>query len=139
MASHEIFVDTSGLYALIERKDSQHIAARKAVAKLVRAGKILVVTDYIVAETLNLANARSGAHVAIRVMDLLEQSAGIRIEWVGSTRFDATKAFFRKHSDHGYSFTDCTSFLVMRELRLTKALTSDGHFTEAGFKALLSE
>ena len=139
MASHEIFVDTSGLYALIERKDPHHIAARKAVAKLVRVGKTLVVTDYIVAETLNLANARSGAHVAIRVMDLLEQSAGIRIEWVGSTRFDATKAFFRKHSDHGYSFTDCTSFLVMRELRLTKALTSDGHFTEAGFEALLSE
>jgi uncharacterized protein len=139
MASHEIFVDTSGLYALIERKDSHHIAARKAVAKLVRTGKALVVTDYIVAETLNLANARSGAHVAIRVMDLLEQSAGIRMEWVGSTRFDATKAFFRKHSDHGYSFTDCTSFLVMRELRLTKALTSDGHFTEAGFEALLSE
>jgi predicted nucleic acid-binding protein len=57
---------------------------------------------------------------------------------VGSTRFDATKAFFRKHSDHGYSFTDCTSFLVMRELHLTKALTSDGHFAEAGFEALLS-
>jgi predicted nucleic acid-binding protein len=139
MASHEIFVDTSGLYALIDRKDSHHMAARKVVAKLVRAGKTLVVTDYIVAETLNLANARSGAHVAIRVMDLLEQSSGIRIDWVGSARFDATKAFFRKHSDHGYSFTDCTSFLVMRELRLTKALTSDGHFTEAGFEALLSE
>jgi predicted nucleic acid-binding protein len=138
MASHEIFVDTSGLYALIERKDSHHLAARKAVEKLVRVGRALVVTDYIVTETLNLANARSGAHVAIRVMDLLEQSAGIRIEWVGSTRFDATKAFFRKHSDHGYSFTDCTSFLVMRELHLTKALTSDGHFAEAGFEALLS-
>jgi predicted nucleic acid-binding protein len=138
MGSHEIFVDTSGLYALIERQDSHHSAARKAVEKLVRVGRALVVTDYIVAETLNMANARSGAHVAIRVMDLLEQSAGIRIEWVGSTRFDATKAFFRKHSDHGYSFTDCTSFLVMRELHLTKALTSDGHFAEAGFEALLS-
>jgi predicted nucleic acid-binding protein len=138
MANHEVFVDTSGLYALVEKKDAHHIAAREVVANLVRGGKTLVATDYIVAETLNLANARSGAHVAVRVMDLLEQSAGIRIEWIGPDRFDATKTFFRKYSDHGYSFTDCSSFVVMRELRLPKALTSDAHFSEAGFEALLS-
>ena len=51
--------------------------------------------------------------------------------------FDATKSFFRKHADHAYSFTDCTSFVVMRELKLTQALTSDRHFTQAGFEALL--
>jgi predicted nucleic acid-binding protein len=139
MASHEIFVDTSGLYALVEKKDPHHVAAREVVAKLVRAGKTLIVTDYVVAETVNLANARSGTHVAVRVMDLLEQSAGIRIEWVGPARFETTKAFFRKHSDHRYSFTDCSSFVVMRDLHLSSALTTDGHFIEAGYEALLSD
>jgi predicted nucleic acid-binding protein len=104
---------------------------------LVRAGRRLLATDYVVAETVNLANARSGAGVAIRVLDLLEQSAGIRVEWIGTVRFDMTKKFFRKHADHAYSFTDCTSFVVMRELRLSQALTSDRHFTQAGFEALL--
>lgn len=69
--------------------------------------------------------------------DLLEQSAGIRIEWIGTTRFDMTKAFFRKHADHAYSFTDCASFVVMHELKLSQAFTSDRHFTQAGFEALL--
>lgn len=137
MASREIFVDTSGLYALIEKKDAHHAAARAAVEKMLRAGRRLVVTDYIVAETVNLANARSGSRVAARVLDLLEQSAGIRVEWLGVLRFDAAKAFFRKHADHEYSFTDCTSFVVMRELRLAQALTTDSHFPEAGFEALL--
>lgn len=137
MASREIFVDTSGLYALVDRKDAHHQAARAVVERLLLSGRRLVATDYIVAETANLANARSGTGVAIRLLDLLEQSTGIRVEWIGRTRFDMTKAFFRKHRDRAYSFTDCSSFVVMRELKLLQALTSDRHFTQAGFEALL--
>lgn len=137
MANPEVFVDTSGLYALVEKNDAHHTRARRAVEKLLRAGRKLVLTDYIVDETTTLAKARSGKRVAMRLLDLLEQSAGIRIEWIGSSRFEETKTFFRKHADHGYSFTDCTSFVVMNELELTQALTTDKHFPEAGFEALL--
>jgi predicted nucleic acid-binding protein len=137
MANREVFIDTPGLYALVDRKDAHHIVARSAVERLLRAGRRFLATDYVVAETVNLANARSGSGVAARVLDLLEQSAGIRIEWIGAARFDTTKTFFRKHADHAYSFTDCTSFVVMRELKLSQALTSDRHFAQAGFEALL--
>jgi predicted nucleic acid-binding protein len=137
MASREIFVDTSGLYALVDKKDAHHPTARGVVERLLRAGRRLVATDYVLAEAVNLANARSGTRIAIRVLDLIEQSAGIRIEWIGMSRFDLTKAFFRKHADHDYSFTDCTSFVVMRELKLSQALTTDKHFLQAGFEALL--
>jgi len=47
------------------------------------------------------------------------------------------RALFRKHADHGYSFTDCTSFVLMQELKIRDALTSDHHFVEAGFRVLL--
>ncbi|MGH8193363.1 MAG: type II toxin-antitoxin system VapC family toxin [Woeseiaceae bacterium] len=138
MANPEVFVDTSGLYALVEKNDAHHTRARRAVENLLRAGRKLVLTDYIVDETTTLAKARSGKRVAVRVLDLLERSAGIRIEWIGSSRFEETKTMFRKHADHGYSFTDCTSFVVMNELGLTEALTIDRHFREAGFEALLA-
>lgn len=137
MAGREVFVDTSGLYALVDKNDAHHRAAENVVRKVLRAGGRLVVTDYVVAEAVTLANARSGEYVAVRVLDLIEQSAGIRMEWVGPSRFDAVKRFFRKHADHAYSFTDCSSFVVMRELHLTQALTTDGHFPEAGFQAFL--
>ena len=135
MAAHEVFADTSALYAFVDKNDANHVVAREAVTRLARAGRRIVATDYIITEAINLANARGGAAVAIRVLDLIEQSAGIRVEWIGVDRFDAAKAFFRRHSDHGYSFTDCTSFVVMRELRLTEALTTDHHFVEAGFRS----
>ena len=138
MAGRDLFVDTSGLYALVDRRDAHHGEAREVVATLLRAGRRLVVTDYVIAEAVNLANARSGTHVALRVLDLVEQSAGIRVEWIEAARFTKTKEFFRRHSDHSYSFTDCSSFVVMRELRLTEALTSDRHFVSAGMRALLT-
>lgn len=137
MTRREVFIDTSGLYALVDKKDEHHVRARNIVKASLRAGRRLVVTDYVVSETVTLAEARSGAHVAGRVLDLLEQSVGIRIEWIAPSRFDTTKRFFRKHADHTYSFTDCSSFVVMRESQLLDALTTDRHFVEAGFNALL--
>ena len=137
MAAPDAFIDTSALYALIDKRDAHHAAARDAVGALLRSGRRLVTSDYVIAETINLANARGGTHVALRILDLLERSAGIRIEWIGPLRFDQTKSFFRKHADHPYSFTDCSSFVVMRELRLTDALTTDRHFSQAGFQVLV--
>jgi len=137
MASRDAFVDTSGLYALIDKRDANHGAAREAVAKRIRAGRRLVVTDYVIDETFTLAKARSGTRMAFRALELIEQSMAIRIEWIGIERFTATKMFLRKHADRSYSFTDCSSFVVMRELKLKQALTSDGHFPEAGLEALL--
>jgi uncharacterized protein len=136
MAVRDVFLDTSILYALIDRKDAHHSSAREKVGVLLRANRRLVTTDYIVAEGVNLANARAGHYLATRILDLIDRSSGIRTEWIGSLRFEAAKAFFRRYTDHAYSFTDCTSFVVMRELRLTDALSTDGHFREAGFRLL---
>jgi uncharacterized protein len=136
MAAREAFLDTPVLYALIDKRDAHHLAARGLVGTLLRAQRRLVTSDYIVTEAINLANARGGTHVALRILDLLERTAGIRLEWIGSLRFEATKAFFRKHAHHRYSFTDCSSFVLMRKLKVTDALTTDHRFSEAGFRIL---
>jgi len=136
MAGLEAFVDTSVLYALIDRKDSHHAAMSELVRRLLQSRRRFVTTDYVVCEAVNLANARSGHHVGMRILDLIDRSAALRVEWIGSLRFEATRAFYRRHLDHRYSFTDCTSFVVMRELDISDVLTTDGHFREAGFRIL---
>jgi predicted nucleic acid-binding protein len=136
MAAREAFVDTSALYALIDRRDSHHAVMAERVRRLLGSRRKLVTTDYVVCESVNLANARAGHHVGSRILELIERSAALRIEWIGSLRFESTKTFYRRHSDHRYSFTECTSFVVMRvrELRISDVLTTDEHFREAGFK-----
>ena len=137
MASEPAFADTSFFFALAAKRDVAHEAAASTFARLLRIQRRIVTTDFVVDEALTLTKARTNATVSLELLDRIERSATIVIESVNSNRFAAAKAFFRKHADHGYSFTDCTSFVVMRELKITDALTTDGHFAEAGFRPLL--
>ena len=47
--------------------------------------------------------------------------------------------FYRARPDKEWSLTDRLSFEAMRELGVRDALTSDQHFVQAGFRALLRE
>jgi predicted nucleic acid-binding protein len=135
--AREVFVDSSGLYALADRQDPARAAVERCIAKLAKSGIELVLTDYIVDESCTLAKARGGGYGALRLLQIMDRSIAFRLLWIGEERFEAAKLFFRKHADHGYSFTDCTSFVLMRELRIKDVLTTDRHFVEAGFRSLL--
>lgn len=132
-----VFVDTAGWYALIDRRDTWHARARQAVERLLAQKTVLVTSDYIVDESATLTRARIGAEAAGRLLDLLHATRALQWMWIDAERFERAEAWFRKHADHGYSFTDCTSFALMRELRIERALTTDAHFETAGFRRLL--
>ena len=135
--AREVFLDSSGLYALADRQDPAHAAAQQRVHRLASGGSRLILTDYILDESITLARARAGVMAALKLLQIVEQSNALTLVWVGEERFDLAKAYFRKHADHDFSFTDCTSFVVMRELKLKEALTTDRRFAEAGFRPLL--
>ena len=87
-------------------------------------------------ETLTLIRMRLGLEAAERWWGQVEGSSRLRWEWIGMERAEkARKAFFR-YRDKNYSFTDCTSLVVMQELRLKQALTTDRHFRQMGFQVL---
>jgi len=51
--------------------------------------------------------------------------------------FERGLNLYRQRPDKDWSLTDCISFVVMREHGVTKALTADRHFEQAGFAILL--
>jgi predicted nucleic acid-binding protein len=53
-------------------------------------------------------------------------------------RFEKTKVLFIKNIDRIWSFTDCFSFIVMKDLQLREAFSKDAHFRAAGFIPLLA-
>jgi predicted nucleic acid-binding protein len=53
--------------------------------------------------------------------------------------FAAGMKLFRSRIDKEWGLTDCTSFVIMQERKLHESLTSDDHFRQAEFSALLLE
>ena len=128
-----IFVDTSGWYAYARGDDPAHGAAREALEKW--EGR-LVTTDYVFDETVTLARARLGAAAAAKIGDALLDAGVVALVRLLPEDFEDAWESFKKSKDKGWSFTDCTSFAVMRRLRLHAAVATDRHFRQAGFEAL---
>jgi predicted nucleic acid-binding protein len=135
--ANEIFVDTSGFYALLVKRDDHHGAADRILGDARRRKRGFVTTDYVLDETATLLKGRGHEHLLGRFFDAVLGSRVCRIEWTGAEQFHETKDYFLKHADQEWSFTDCMSFRTMRSLRLRDALTKDAHFQESGFNVLL--
>ena len=128
-----IFVDTAGWMACADAADPAHGTARASRDAALEAGHLLVTTDYVVDETLTLIRMRLGISAAEAWWTQVEGSARVRHETIDALRAEKARSLFFRHRDKNYSFTDCTSFVVMRELRLREALTTDRHFRQVGF------
>jgi hypothetical protein len=136
MALRSVFVDTSGWYALLDRREAGHETVADFIEQAVRSGTRLVTTDYILDESCTLAKARAGSSMALRLLDVIAGTTALDLEWIDAERFRRAETHFRKHRDQAFSFTDCTSFEVMRGRGITDAITNDGHFRIAGFRTL---
>jgi predicted nucleic acid-binding protein len=132
-----IFVDTGGFFATFVEKDPAHKKALAEVGKLKTGKSQWITTDYVLDETATLLMARGFHDQAVALLELNYASKALQVEWLDSRRFEAAVRIFSRYSDQKFSFTDCTSFAIMKELKIRSALTTDEHFHHMGFKKLL--
>ena len=129
-----VFADTAFYVALLSSRDALHSLAVQFLAGY--SGRI-VTTEFILLEVANF-NARPADRQ--RFVDLAAQiRTDSHTQLVPATAdlFDRGLDLFANRPDKSWSLTDCSSFVVMTDLKLTDALTSDEHFEQAGFRALL--
>jgi uncharacterized protein len=131
-----LFVDTAGWVACADAVDLAYGRATAARDEWLEEGGMLVTSDYVVDETLTMLRFRLGLAETEAWWRQLEDSFCLQWEYISVERAEKARAMFFRYNDKEYSFTDCTSFVVMQELRLREALTTDHHFRQAGFLAL---
>ena len=129
-----VFADTFFYQALLDEGDLSHDQALTQS----KVKRTILTTEFILLELGN-ACARAEDHA-----DFLALLAGIRASLrtriipLDSRLFQRGLELFAGRPDKNWSLTDCISFVVMQDEGLTEALTGDGHFEQAGFKALLA-
>ena len=125
-----LFVDTSAWFAYANRKDPEHVR----VSDLLRnfPGRLLT-SNYVFDETVSLCLYRLGHRAARLVGSVLMDPDEVDMVRVTIEDERAAWDLFCNRADQHYSFTDCTSFTLMRRLGLDTALALDGDFTTESF------
>jgi predicted nucleic acid-binding protein len=132
-----VFADSAYWVALLNPGDQLHRSARALDQSLSKAR--IVTTEFVLAELLNFYAPR-GRMVRAAAGELARHVlADTQIEVAACDRelFAAGLAFYARRPDKQYSLTDCLSMLIMRNRRITEALTEDQHFRQEGFVTLL--
>ncbi len=135
----EVFLDTSYAISLSIVNDRNHTRV-VAIAQQLRKDKVrLIVTRGVM---LGIGNSLSKARfrtAAVALLSALEFDSLVEIIELTLADYQAGMALFQNRSDKEWGLVDCISLVVMQCRGLLEALTADGHFVQAGFRALLLE
>ena len=126
-----IFVDTGFFYALASAKDPDHdrVVEVFETFRNQRLPDVLLTTNHVVFETIQLARGRRGHAMAVSIGKELYRQKLARIHWVSPQEEKAAFDYMIKYKDQEYSLVDCLSFAVMEKFGMNEALAVDSHFT----------
>jgi predicted nucleic acid-binding protein len=129
-----VFVDTSGLYALLVRSEDRHAEVVRAFRELLDGGRDLWSTSYVIVETVALLQHRIGMPP---VRGFVEHVVPIlSVGWVSDVLHQRGVDTLLREERRRLSLVDCVSFEFMRVRGPRDVLTLDDQFREAGFRML---
>jgi len=131
-----IFADTSYFAAMCGPRDAYHARAKELNATLMAK---IITTEYVVVETGGLLLRPEDRPAYVNLVRDLQSDPAVQIVAASGSLFQRGLDLFAKRPDKEWSLVDCLSFVVMKQHRLREALTTDHHFVQAGFRALLRE
>ena len=127
-------MDTGYVLALLNSHDEFHNQALHLADKI---NSQLITTEAILTEIGNALAKPLWRQLAVNTLNDLRDDEGVEILPVSPYLFSEALRFYSCRMDKEWGLTDCISFVVMKDKKLTDVLTTDHHFEQAGFKALL--
>jgi predicted nucleic acid-binding protein len=134
---NEVFADTSYFVALLGHDVDERQRALAATAA--RPDVVLVTTAWVLVELGNFLSRTQTRAAFVQVLQRLTADPTAIVVAPDVRLYDAGLRLYADRLDKNWSVTDCISFLAMRERRIVEALTTDHHFEQAGFVALLKQ
>jgi predicted nucleic acid-binding protein len=129
-----MFLDTSGLMCLFDRKETRHAAAIEHYNR----SAYRVSHNYVLAEFVALAVARRAPiSQVLAFVEALANSDEVMVTWVDQALHQRAMALLLDRSDKAWTLCDAVSFVLMSDRAILESLTTDHDFDQAGFVRLL--
>ncbi len=131
-----IFVDTSALIALGNKRDDLHQKAKRVRKALIQQKCAFLTTNAVLLELCNAFSAVPHRNSALQLINAIQQSKNWKCFEIDPLMKPGLE-LFRNRPDKEWSLVDCQSILVAQQFRVTDVFTNDHHFEQAGFNVLL--
>lgn len=135
----DIFADTAGWGHIVDKSQPQHARAAQIYRTARQTGRRMITTNYIVTELVALLTSplRLPRPQLIAFVESIKTSPYVVIVHIDPLLDAAAWQLLTNRADKAWSLVDCTSFVLMEQMKITEALTTDHHFAQAGFAPLL--
>jgi uncharacterized protein len=130
-----VFADTSYFIAVIAPNDVAHARALALADQKMR----LVTTAWVMSELAAYLASSTNRPLFERTLASIRSNASADFLPASQDQFDLGAKLYTSRADKAWSLVDCISFSIMQRESLIEALTTDRHFIQAGFNALLIE
>jgi predicted nucleic acid-binding protein len=137
MAGPGVFLDTSGLIALLAQGDKFH---QLAIARRDELGANLepfVTSDLVLSEFLAWGARPPVRSRVIGVVLSLRQSPHALVVPASRETWDRAFELYQARADKAWSIVDCDSVLTCQGQGIKRVFTADHHFSQAGLEVML--
>ncbi len=134
-----VFLDTSYLIALIVERDEHN---ERALQLRTEIGQIeLLTSELVLVEFLNHFSDYGAfwRKFASDTIGSIQRNRHTKIIAFSQINFEKAFGLYRRRQDKGYSLTDCSSMLIMKEKNIQTVLSTDNHFVQEGFHVPMLE
>jgi predicted nucleic acid-binding protein len=133
----KVFLDTAFVIASAIESDAFHEKALELLKEIRALGIQMVTTHAIVLEIGNALAGPRYRRLAITALDSTETDDKVTIIPLTEELLEMGYKLYRSRTDKEWGLVDCVSFVTMKQLEIKESLTTDLHFQQAGFAALL--
>lgn len=130
----KIFIDTSGWVALFVENDINHKKAMGVFEELKKVKAIIYTSDYVIDETITTILVRSSHRQSVVAGNALLTSKIIKNIHVVPQYLESAWKLYQKYNDKEFSFTDVTSFVIVKDMDIKKVFSFDKDFQQAGIE-----
>ena len=137
MSRERLLLDTVFIEALLNARDQHHSRAMMFLSRMRDAAEVWV-TEAVLLEVGNALSVLN-REAAVGFIRQCYETENIQVVPMSTELLRCGLDMYESGSDKTWSLTDCISFVVMKDQRLTGAATMDHHFVQAGYRALMRE